>query len=72
MQQRYIAVDTLQKKKCYKSNIRVKYYLLILFDTCCGGIEIPPFQLSFPGKEEPATISTVRRYVIGPTRNPLS
>ena len=44
MQQRYIAVDTLQKKEMlYKSNIRVKYCLLILFDTCCGEIEIPPF-----------------------------
>ena len=52
---RYFAVDTLQKKKkSHKSNIGVKYGLLTLFDICCGGIEIPPFQLSFPGQEEPS------------------
>ena len=44
---------TKKKKICHKSNVGVKYGLLTLFDICCGVIEIPPFQLSFPRQEEP-------------------
>ena len=54
---RYIAVDSLQKKRINIINIcvLVKYCFLTLFDTCCGGTEIAQFQLSFLGLEEPGS-----------------
>jgi hypothetical protein len=70
---RNIAVDTLQKNII--SNICVKYCLLTLFDTCCGGTGMPPFRLSFLGRLLSSASATETTFTAMPSalpRNPLS